>query len=118
AAVVDEARVSAHENEVAGREAGPAARNAGDHSRERADHFAGLVAGVGVATPRAQPYFDDQVVGIERLAQPVGEPGVDDTFGDQDPGAVDVARAQRHRLGRPPVWFGRTCRVSRVVRAA
>src|SRR3546814_16886611 len=61
AARIDHPDGAAHVDEVAGAEAGPAGGDAG-RVAGGADHEAGLVAELGIASGRAEPYLVDQTV--------------------------------------------------------
>src|SRR3546814_6865731 len=83
AARIDHPDGAAHVDEVAGAEAGPAGGDAG-RDAGGADHEAGLVADLGIAAGRAEPYLVDRLVLSERGLEARDESVVDRALGEED----------------------------------
>src|SRR3546814_12677305 len=83
AARIDHPDGAAHVEEVAGAEAGPAGGDAG-RDAGGADHEAGLVADLGIAAGRAEPYLVDRLVLSERGLEARDESVVDRALGEEE----------------------------------
>src|SRR3546814_10761141 len=84
AARIDEARLAAHEHEIARAETRPPGRNSRPESEIRPNDAASRIARARIAARRPEPDFGDVGICLERGGKTVGQAGIDTPFREQD----------------------------------